>query len=85
METRSPKAVAKVGTLHSSKPPGPSTSRFPLRARNAGREGRATLETESKGFLLKQVWAQSARDVVRANPLAVVGAALVLGLLVGRL
>ena len=61
------------------------TSRFPTRARDAGREGETNLETKSEGFFSSQDWAESARNAVRKHPLAVVGVALVAGLLVGRL
>jgi ElaB/YqjD/DUF883 family membrane-anchored ribosome-binding protein len=61
------------------------TSRFPTRARDAGREGQTNLETKIEGFFSSQDLAESARNAVRAHPLAVVGVALVAGLLVGRL
>lgn len=62
----------------------PQTSRFPTRARNAGREGQTDVETKSQSFS-SQGWAESARNAVRDHPLAVVGVALIAGLLVGRL
>ena len=61
------------------------TSRFPTRARDAGREGQTNVETKIEDFFSSQDWAESARNAVRAHPLAVVGVALVAGLLVGRL
>ena len=61
------------------------TSRFPPRARDADREGQASLETKIEDFFSNQDWAETARNKVREHPLAVVGAALVAGLLVGRL
>ena len=63
----------------------PQTSRFPARAHDAGREGQANLETKIEDFFSSQDWAESARNEVRAHPLAVVGVALVAGLLIGRL
>ena len=63
----------------------PQTSRFPTRARDAGREGQTNVETKIENVFSSQNWAESARNAVRAHPLAVVGIALVAGLLVGRL
>ena len=63
----------------------PQTSRFPTRARDAGREGQTNVETKIEDFFSSQDWAESARNAVRAHPLAVVGVALVAGLLLGRL
>lgn len=63
----------------------PHTSRFPTRAGDAGREGQTNLETKIEDFFSSQDWAESARNAVRAHPLAIVGVALVAGLLVGRL
>jgi ElaB/YqjD/DUF883 family membrane-anchored ribosome-binding protein len=63
----------------------PQTSRFPTRARNAGREGQTNVETKIEDFFSSQDWAESARNAVRAHPLTVVGVALVAGLLLGRL
>jgi ElaB/YqjD/DUF883 family membrane-anchored ribosome-binding protein len=63
----------------------PQTSRFPTRARDAGREGQTNVETKIENVFSSQNWAESARNAVRAHPLAVVGVALVAGLLVGRL
>ena len=97
METTTPNTAAKVETLNPTKPlsatpvestqaaPPPLTSRFPTRARDAGNEGQANVETKIEDFFSSQNWAESARDAVRAHPLAVVGVALVAGLLVGRL
>lgn len=62
-----------------------TTSRFPARARDAGREGQTKVETKIEDFFFNQDWAESARNEVRKHPLAVVGIALVAGLLVGRL
>ena len=94
METTTPDTDAKVGTLHLAKPlestqaaganSGTSTSRFPARAQDAGTEGQANLKTTLEDFLSGD-WAESARDEIRKHPLAVVGVALVAGLLVGRL
>ena len=64
---------------------GPQTSRFPTRARDAGSEGQANVESKIEDFFSSQDWAESARDAVREHPLAAVGIALVAGLLVGRL
>ena len=63
----------------------PQTSRFPTRARDAGREGQTNVETKIEDFFSSQDWTESARHAVRAHPLAVVGVALVAGLLLGRL
>ena len=63
----------------------PQTSRFPTRARDAGREGQTNVETKIEGIFSSQGWAESARNAVRAHPLAVAGAALVAGVLLGRL
>lgn len=63
----------------------PRTSRFPARAQDAGREGQTNLETKIEDFFSSQDWAESARNEVRKHPLAVVGVALVAGLLLGRL
>ena len=62
----------------------PQTSRFPTRARDAGREGQKNVETKIQDFFSSQDWAESARNAVRSHPLAVVGVALVAGLLLGR-
>ncbi len=61
------------------------TSRFPPRAQLAVDEGQPNLETKIEDFFSNQDWAESARNEVRAHPLAVVGVALVAGLLIGRL
>ena len=63
----------------------PQTSRFPTSARTSGREGKASVETKIEDFFSSQNWAESARNAVRKHPLAVVGVAMVAGLLVGRL
>ena len=60
------------------------TSRFPARAKDAAAEGDMNLETRIEDFFSSE-WAESARAEVRKHPLAVVGVALVAGLLVGRL
>ena len=73
---------AATATLDSQ---GPQTSRFPTRARYAGREGQMNVETKIDDLFSSQNWAESARNAVREHPLAVVGVALVAGLLVGRL
>ncbi len=63
----------------------PQPSRFPTSARNPGREGQTNLETKTEDVFSSQNWVESARNAVREHPLAVVGVALVAGLLVGRL
>ena len=63
----------------------PRASRFPARAHGAGGEEQTNLETKIEDFFSSQDWAESARNEVRAHPLAVVGVALVAGLLIGRL
>ena len=79
METTTPKTAAKVERQ------APQTSRFPTRARDAGREGPTNVETKIEDFFSSQNWSESARNAVREHPLAVVGVALVAGLLIGRL
>ena len=45
-----------------------------------------TLYAKYDDFMaMEEEWAESARDQIRAHPLAVVGIALVAGLLIGRL
>ena len=61
------------------------TSRFPTRARDADTKGQTNVETKIEDFFSSQDWAESARNAVRDHPLAVVGVALVVGLMVGRL
>ena len=61
------------------------TSRFPTSARNPGREAQTNVGTQIEDFFSRQNWAESARNAIREHPLAVVGVALVAGLLVGRL
>ena len=77
MET-APNTAAKAETLK-------LTSRFPTRARDASSGEQTNVELQVKGFFSSQEWADSARNAVRAHPLAVVGIALVAGLLLGRL
>ena len=72
-------------TLNTAASPAPQTSRFPTRARDAGREGQTNVETKGEGFFSSQNWSESARNAVREHPLAVAGVALVAGLLIGRL
>jgi ElaB/YqjD/DUF883 family membrane-anchored ribosome-binding protein len=92
METTTPNIAAKVETSTLTKPLSAApvestqaTSRFPTRARHPGSEEQATAETKIEDFFSSQNWTESARDAVRAHPLAVVGVALVAGLIVGRL
>ncbi len=73
---------AQVATVDSRTP---GASRFPVRARDAGSEGQTNLETKIEDFFSSQDWAESARKEVRKYPIAVVGVALVAGLLIGRL
>ena len=63
----------------------PQTSRFPTRARHPGSEEQANADNKAEDFFSSQDWAESARNAVREHPLAVVGVALVAGLLLGRL
>ena len=92
METTTPTTSAKVETSSLAKPLSAAavestqaTSRFPTRARHPGSEGQADVETTSEEFFSSQDWTESARNLVREHPLAVVGVALVAGLIVGRL
>ena len=81
-DTANPAAQGATAPLDSR---APQTSRFPTRARNPGSEGQTNVETKIEDFFSSQDWAESARNAVRAHPLAVVGIAIVAGLLVGRL
>ena len=89
METTTPNTDAKTGTLHLPRQGAANsgslqTSRFPARAQDTGPEGPANLETKIRDVFSGD-WADSARNEVRKHPLAIVGVALVAGLLVGRL
>ncbi len=56
------------------------------RARSAATDAQSTLYAKYDDFMaMEEEWAESARDQIRAHPLAVVGIALVAGLLIGRL
>ncbi len=56
------------------------------RARSAATDAKSTLYAKYDDFMaMEEEWAESARDQIRAHPLAVVGIALVAGLLIGRL
>jgi ElaB/YqjD/DUF883 family membrane-anchored ribosome-binding protein len=56
------------------------------RARSAASEAQDTLYAKYDDFVaMEEEWAESARDQIRAHPLAVVGIALLAGLLIGRL
>lgn len=56
------------------------------RARSAAADAQDTLYAKYDDFIaMEEEWAESARDQIRAHPLAVVGIALVAGLLIGRL
>jgi ElaB/YqjD/DUF883 family membrane-anchored ribosome-binding protein len=56
------------------------------RARNAAGDAQSTLYAKYDDFMaMEEEWVESARDQIRAHPLAVVGIALVAGLLIGRL
>ena len=56
------------------------------RARTAAGDAQNTLYAKYDDFMaMEEEWAESARDQIRAHPLAVVGIALVAGLLIGRL
>ena len=63
----------------------PLTSRFPTRARHPSSEEQSNADNEAEDFFSSQDWAESARNAVREHPLAVVGVALVAGLLIGRI
>lgn len=56
------------------------------RARSAATDAQSTLYAKYDDFMaMEEEWAESARGQIRAHPLAVVGIALVAGLLIGRL
>lgn len=56
------------------------------RARNVASDAQSTLYGKYDDFMaMEEEWAESARDQIRAHPLAVVGIALAAGLLIGRL
>jgi len=56
------------------------------RARSAATDAQSTLYAKYDDFMaMEEEWAESARDQIRAHPLAVVGIALAAGLLIGRL
>ncbi len=56
------------------------------RARSAASDAQSTLYAKYDDFMaMEEEWAESARDQIRAHPLAVVGIALAAGLLIGRL
>jgi ElaB/YqjD/DUF883 family membrane-anchored ribosome-binding protein len=56
------------------------------RARSAATGAQDTLYAKYDDFMaLEEEWAESARDQIRAHPLAVVGIALLAGVLIGRL
>ncbi len=56
------------------------------RARTTAADAQDTLYAKYDDFMaMEEEWAESARDQIRAHPLAVVGIALVAGLLIGRL
>lgn len=56
------------------------------RARAAAGDAQATLYTKYDDFMaMEEEWAESARDQIRAHPLAIVGVALLAGLLIGKL
>jgi ElaB/YqjD/DUF883 family membrane-anchored ribosome-binding protein len=56
------------------------------RARSAASDAQDTLYAKYDDFIaMEEEWAESARDQIRAHPLAVVGIALLAGLLIGRL
>ncbi len=56
------------------------------RARTAATDAQSTLYAKYDDFMaMEEEWAESARDQIRAHPLAVVGIALAAGWLIGRL
>lgn len=56
------------------------------RARAATTDAQDTLYAKYDDFMaMEEEWVESAREQIRAHPLAVVGIALVAGLLIGRL
>ena len=55
-------------------------------ARSSASDAQDTLYAKYDDFVaMEEEWAESARDQIRAHPLAVVGIALLAGLLIGRL
>jgi len=55
------------------------------RAGSAASDGATSVHTKYDDFIRSEDWVESARNEIRARPLAVVGVALVAGLLMGRL
>lgn len=56
------------------------------RARAAATDAQDTLYAKYDDFMaMEEEWAESARDQIRAHPLAIVGVALLAGLLIGKL
>ncbi|MBA2547874.1 MAG: hypothetical protein H0V16_05360 [Burkholderiaceae bacterium] len=56
------------------------------RARNAAADAQTTLYSKYDDFMaMEEEWAESARDQIRAHPLAIVGVALLAGVLIGKL
>lgn len=55
------------------------------RARTAASDAQTTLYTKFDDFVHSDDWAESARDEIREHPLALVGIALLAGLIIGRL
>jgi len=56
------------------------------RARSAATDAQGTLYAKYDDFMaIEEEWAESAREQIRAHPLATVGIALAAGLLIGRL
>ena len=56
------------------------------RARTAATDAQTTLYAKYDDFMaMEEEWADSARDQIRAHPLAIVGVALLAGLLIGKL
>jgi len=54
------------------------------RAKTAVSDAQTTLYAKFDDFRNSEDWAESARDEIRAHPLAIVGIALLAGLLIGR-
>ena len=55
------------------------------RARTAASDAQTTLSAKFDDFVNSEDWAESARDEIREHPLALVGIALLAGLIIGRL
>ncbi|HKO68934.1 MAG TPA: hypothetical protein VJU53_14125 [Burkholderiaceae bacterium] len=56
------------------------------RAKSTATDAQDTLYAKYDDFMaMEEEWAESARDQIRARPLAIVGIALLAGLLIGRL